>query len=261
MTRGRCSATSARAGTRRRTRPTCTSRSSVSTTRSTGGKARRSTPTISSASGFQPFARPLPSNLVRRGGPEPSRLRRNEGSTAAVPTRAEAGPAGLATASVADDDVAAAAAGDVRAFEALYQSAPAPGAQPRPADDGRPRRRRGDAGRLRPRLAEARHVPRRIGVRDLAPSPGGERRHRTLSCRDRRRQRLLRRRASLRHDCRAARSGDLSMDFETAIAELPDGARQIFVLHDVAGIQAPRDCDRCWTFRPGRRRRSCTARA
>jgi RNA polymerase sigma-70 factor (ECF subfamily) len=30
-------------------------------------------------------------------------------------------------------------------------------------------------------------------------------------------------------------SGDLSMDFETALARLPDGARQIFVLHDVEG--------------------------
>jgi RNA polymerase sigma-70 factor (ECF subfamily) len=27
----------------------------------------------------------------------------------------------------------------------------------------------------------------------------------------------------------------LSMDFETALAKLPDGARQIFVLHDVEG--------------------------
>ena len=34
-----------------------------------------------------------------------------------------------------------------------------------------------------------------------------------------------------------ARSGDLSMDFETAILKLPDGARQIFVLHDVEGYK------------------------
>ena len=33
------------------------------------------------------------------------------------------------------------------------------------------------------------------------------------------------------------RSGDLSMDFETAIARLPDGARQVFVLHDVEGYR------------------------
>ena len=31
------------------------------------------------------------------------------------------------------------------------------------------------------------------------------------------------------------RSGDLSMDFEAALAKLPDGAREIFVLHDVEG--------------------------
>jgi RNA polymerase sigma-70 factor (ECF subfamily) len=30
---------------------------------------------------------------------------------------------------------------------------------------------------------------------------------------------------------------DLSMDFETALAKLPDGAREIFVLHDVEGYK------------------------
>jgi RNA polymerase sigma-70 factor, ECF subfamily len=34
-----------------------------------------------------------------------------------------------------------------------------------------------------------------------------------------------------------ARSGDLSMDFETAMMKLPDGAREIFVLHDVEGYK------------------------
>jgi RNA polymerase sigma-70 factor (ECF subfamily) len=33
------------------------------------------------------------------------------------------------------------------------------------------------------------------------------------------------------------RSGDLSMDFETAMTKLPDGAREIFVLHDVEGYK------------------------
>ena len=33
------------------------------------------------------------------------------------------------------------------------------------------------------------------------------------------------------------RSGDLSMDFEAALLRLPDGARQIFVLHDVEGYK------------------------
>lgn len=32
-----------------------------------------------------------------------------------------------------------------------------------------------------------------------------------------------------------SRSGDLSMDFEAALAKLPDGAREVFVLHDVEG--------------------------
>ena len=34
-----------------------------------------------------------------------------------------------------------------------------------------------------------------------------------------------------------SRSRDLSMDFETALAALPDGAREIFVLHDVEGYK------------------------
>ena len=33
------------------------------------------------------------------------------------------------------------------------------------------------------------------------------------------------------------RSGDLSMDFEVALQKLPDGAREIFVLHDVEGYK------------------------
>ena len=36
---------------------------------------------------------------------------------------------------------------------------------------------------------------------------------------------------------RAVRSGDLAMDFESALAKLPDGAREIFVLHDVEGYK------------------------
>lgn len=33
------------------------------------------------------------------------------------------------------------------------------------------------------------------------------------------------------------RSGDLSLDFETAIGRLPEGAKQVFVLHDVEGFK------------------------
>ena len=33
------------------------------------------------------------------------------------------------------------------------------------------------------------------------------------------------------------RSGDLSLDFETAIGRLPDGARQVFVMHDIEGYK------------------------
>ena len=48
------------------------------------------------------------------------------------------------------------------------------------------------------------------------------------------------------------RSGDLAMDFEAALAKLPDGAREIFVLHDVEA-QASRRSPRCWIFRPAPR--------
>lgn len=34
-----------------------------------------------------------------------------------------------------------------------------------------------------------------------------------------------------------SRSRDLAMDFETALEKLPDGAREIFVLHDVEGCK------------------------
>lgn len=34
-----------------------------------------------------------------------------------------------------------------------------------------------------------------------------------------------------------ARSGDLSMDFEAALLKLPDGAREVFVLHDIEGYK------------------------
>jgi RNA polymerase sigma-70 factor (ECF subfamily) len=33
------------------------------------------------------------------------------------------------------------------------------------------------------------------------------------------------------------RSGDLAIDFESALMKLPDGAREIFVLHDVEGYK------------------------
>jgi RNA polymerase sigma-70 factor (ECF subfamily) len=34
-----------------------------------------------------------------------------------------------------------------------------------------------------------------------------------------------------------AQTRDLGMDFETALEKLPDGAREIFVLHDVEGYK------------------------
>ena len=53
-----------------------------------------------------------------------------------------------------------------------------------------------------------------------------------------RRQRLIRRRGDLRHAVGApAGPATCSMDFEAALETLPDGAREIFVLHDVEGYK------------------------
>jgi RNA polymerase sigma-70 factor (ECF subfamily) len=145
--------------------------------------------------------------------------------------------AGLATASVADDDVAAAAAGDVRAFEALYQ-------RHLPRVHGLVRRM--TAGR------DADEVTQDVFVRAWqklstfrGASSFGTWLHRlavNVVIERFRSEAVVRRR--LYDDERvfdrlsAPRvSADLAMDFETAIAGLPDGAREIFVLHDVQGYK------------------------
>ena len=51
------------------------------------------------------------------------------------------------------------------------------------------------------------------------------------------------------------------MDFEAALETLPDGAREIFVLHDVEGYKHHEIAHAARHFERARRRRSCTARA
>jgi len=144
---------------------------------------------------------------------------------------------GSATATVPDDDVAAAAAGDVRAFEGLYRAH-------LPKVHGLVRRM--TAGR------DADEVTQDVFVRawqKLGTFRGASsfatwlhrlavnvviERFRTEAVARRRLQdddRVFERLSA------PPTSGDLAMDFETAIAQLPDGARRVFVLHDVQGYK------------------------
>lgn len=147
------------------------------------------------------------------------------------------GQAGPATPTVADDDVAAAAAGDVRAFESLYRAH-------LPRVHGLVRRM--TAGR------EADEVTQDVFVRawqKLATFRGassfGTWLHRLAVnvVIERFRTEAVARRRSYDDERVFERlpaapvSGDLAMDFETAIAALPDGARKVFVLHDVQGYK------------------------
>jgi len=138
---------------------------------------------------------------------------------------------------VADDDVAAAAAGDVRAFEALYRAH---------LPKVHSLVRRMTAGR------DADEVTQDVFVRAWhklstfrGASSFGTWLHRlavNVVIERFRTESVARRR--LHDDERvfdrlsaAPTSGDLAMDFETAIARLPDGARRVFVLHDVQGYK------------------------
>ncbi|PYR94550.1 MAG: hypothetical protein DMF84_05185 [Acidobacteria bacterium] len=107
---------------------------------------------------------------------------------------------------------------------AALPDSPAARAQPRAAHGRRTRHRRAHAGRVRARLAEAGRLAVNVVIE----------RFRTEQTR---RQRM--------HDgekifdtlAGPTHSRDLSMDFETALEKLPDGAREIFVLHDVEGYK------------------------
>ena len=76
-----------------------------------------------------------------------------------------------------------------------------------------------------------------------------------------RRSRLARRRAPPRHAPGARRSRAICRWISRPRStKLPDGAREIFVLHDVEGYKHHEIAHAARRFRPARRRRSCTAR-
>jgi RNA polymerase sigma-70 factor (ECF subfamily) len=138
---------------------------------------------------------------------------------------------------VVDDDVAAAAAGDVRAFEALY-------VVHLPKVHSLVRRM--TAGRDADELTQDVFVRawQKLGTFRGASTFGTWlhrlavnvviERFRTDAVR---RHRLHDGERILDELPALPRSGDLAIDFETAIAQLPDGARRIFVLHDVHGYK------------------------
>jgi RNA polymerase sigma-70 factor (ECF subfamily) len=136
-----------------------------------------------------------------------------------------------------DDYVAQAASGDVRAFEHLYRTH-------LPRVHGLVRRMSG--GRDTDELTQDVFVRvwQKLGsfrgdsafgtwLHRLAVNVVIERFRQDAT----RRQRLLDGEDVFQTLSAPARSTDLAMDFEAALLTLPDGARQIFVLHDVEGYK------------------------
>jgi RNA polymerase sigma-70 factor (ECF subfamily) len=144
---------------------------------------------------------------------------------------------GAARGVVTDDYVASAAAGDVRAFEHLYQTH-------LPRVHSLVRRMAG--GRDTDELTQDVFVRvwQKLGsfrgasafstwLHRLAVNVVIERFRQDTT----RRQRLYDGEEIFDTLSAPGRSGDFSMDFEAALIRLPDGARQIFVLHDVEGYK------------------------
>ena len=143
-----------------------------------------------------------------------------------------------------------AAAGDVSRVRARVSRAPAARAQPRPADDRRPRHRRAHAGCLRPGLAEARQLSAatrrlRTWLHRLAVNVVIERfRTDTVAARS-----ACTTARDLRHAARPRRrSRDLSMDFETALDEAARRRARDLRAARRRRLQAPRDRDAARDF-------------
>ena len=146
-------------------------------------------------------------------------------------------PPTLTAPGIAADDVALAAGGDVSAFERLYRAH-------LPRVHGLVRRM--TAGRDADELTQDVFVRvwQKLGtfrgesafgtwLHRLAANVVIER-FRTDTAR---RQRLVDGEEIFETLSTTAQSGDLSMDLEAAMLALPDGAREIFVLHDVEGYK------------------------
>ena len=190
-----------------------------------GGPLRRSDQ-VGPGLRFQPFGPSLPSKPVQE----------RSSRTGAIPQQVEI-PLTLTGSGTAVDDVALAAGGDVQAFERLYR-------EHLPRVHGLVRRMTGgrDADELTQdvfvRVWQKLSTFRRESafgtwLHRLAANVVIER-FRTESLQ---RGRHLDGEEIFERLPSAPVSGDLSMDLEAALIQLPDGAREIFVLHDVEGYK------------------------
>ena len=182
---------------------------------------------------FQPFRQAAPSKMVQERSLEALALR---GAT--VPSAADM-----------TDDVARAAAGDVSAFERVYHAH-------LPRVHSLVRRMAG--GRDTDELTQDVFVRvwQKLGSfrGDAAFSTWLHRLAVNVVIERFRAERIRRLRLRAGDDifetiAAPMRSRDVSMDFETALTTLPDGAREIFVLHDVEGTSIVRS-RHCSTFPP-----------
>lgn len=157
--------------------------------------------------------------------------------TGALPLRFQSDTSAVRRGQDVDPDVARAAAGDVRAFEDLYR-------QHLPRVNSLVRRMTGGRDsdeltqdvfvRVWQKLASFRGDSAfATWLHRLAVNVVIER-FRTEALR---RQRLHDGEEIFDTIAAPSRSGDLSMDFESALLKLPDGAREVFVLHDVEGYK------------------------
>ena len=119
--------------------------------------------------------------------------------------------------------------------------APPPRPGTRAPHGARPRHRRADTGCLRPRLAEARLVSRRVRVRHLAAPPRRQRAHRALSHRDRDAPTAPRRRGDLRVPPGAGTLGRSDDGFRSGDREAAGRGASDLRAARRGRLQAPRD--------------------
>ncbi|HXW06685.1 MAG TPA: RNA polymerase sigma factor [Vicinamibacterales bacterium] len=175
--------------------------------------------------------------LLDAGSREPGSWKLSNTCTGALPLRSQSDEFAVRRGQDADSDVVRAAAGDVRAFEALYR-------QHLPRVSSLVRRMTG--GRDSDELTQDVFVRvwQKLGsfrgdsafstwLHRLAVNVVIER----FRAEATRRGRLHEGEEIFETISAPQRGGDWSMDFEAALMKLPGGAREIFVLHDVEGYK------------------------